>query len=87
MLNDMEHMSKFDAKSDEGIFLGYSLKGRAYRILNKRTQTIMESMNVVVDDQESDSLKIRRDDVKVEFTYNKENGSVTLDKATPSSSS
>ena len=46
----------------------------------------MESMNVVVDDQESDSFKIRRDDVKVEFTYNKEIGSVTLDRATPSSS-
>ena len=24
-LNDREHKSKFDAKSDEGIFLGYSL--------------------------------------------------------------
>ena len=55
VLNDMEHMSKFEARSDEGIFLGYSLNSRAYRVYNKRTQTIMESVNVIVDDQESNS--------------------------------
>ena len=29
---------KFDAKADEGIFLGYSLHVKAFRILNKRTR-------------------------------------------------
>ena len=32
ILNDKEQMSKFDVKSDEGIFLGYSLNSRAYRV-------------------------------------------------------
>ena len=50
VLNDKEHRSKFDAKSDEGIFLGYSLNSRVYIVDNKSTQTIMESVNVIVDD-------------------------------------
>src|SRR3954463_2123621 len=39
-----------DPKSDEGIFLGYSTNSRAYIVFNSRTKTIMESINVVVDD-------------------------------------
>ena len=41
---------KFDAKSDEGIFLGYSTNSWAYKVFNKRTKTVMESINVEVDD-------------------------------------
>ena len=50
ILNDWENLGKFDAKSDEGIFLGYSNTSRAYRIFNKRTKMVMESNNVVIDD-------------------------------------
>ena len=50
ILNDRENPGKFDAKSDEGIFLGYSLNSRAYRVFNKHTKTVMESINVVIDD-------------------------------------
>ena len=50
ILNDCENLRKFDAKSDEGIFLGYSTNIRAYRVFNKRTKTVMESINVEVDD-------------------------------------
>ena len=50
ILNDRENPRKFDAKSDEGIFLGYSTNSRAYRVYNKRTKTVMESINVVIDD-------------------------------------
>ena len=32
ILNDRESLGKFDAKSDEGIFLGYSVNSRAYRV-------------------------------------------------------
>ena len=35
ILNDSENLGKFDAKSDEGIFLGYSMNSRAYRVYNK----------------------------------------------------
>ena len=50
ILNDWENLGKFDAKSDEGIFLGYSTTSRAYRIFNKRTKAVMESINVEIDD-------------------------------------
>ena len=49
-LNDRENLGKFDAKSDEGIFLGYSTSGRAYGVYNKRTKTVMESINMKIDD-------------------------------------
>ena len=67
ILNDMKQRSKFDAKSDEGIFLGYFLNRRAYRVYNKRTKAVMESINVVVDDQGSKSNPTRLDDSDVEF--------------------
>ena len=56
ILNDRENLGKFDAKSDEGIFLGYFINSRAYRVYNKCTKTVMESINVVIDDtiQEKD---------------------------------
>ena len=41
---------KFDAKSDEGIFLGYSTKSKAYKCLNSNTNKVVESANVKVDE-------------------------------------
>jgi hypothetical protein len=48
ILRDRENLRKFDPKSDEGIFLGYSSTSRAYRVFNKRTEIVMESINVVL---------------------------------------
>ena len=50
ILRDREQLSKFDTRNDEGVFLGYSINSRAYRVYNLRTLTIMESINVVIDD-------------------------------------
>ena len=50
ILNDWENLGKFNAKSDEGIFLGYFTTSQAYRVYNKRTKTVMESINVKIDD-------------------------------------
>jgi len=47
ILHDRENLGKFDSKSDEGIFLRYSTNIRAYRVFNKRTETVMESINVI----------------------------------------
>ena len=40
-------MRTFQPKADEGVFLGYSLNSKAYRIYNKRMQKIEESVHVV----------------------------------------
>ncbi|KAA0033149.1 gag-pol polyprotein [Cucumis melo var. makuwa] len=50
ILSDRDHHRKWDSKSDRGIFLGYSTNSRAYRVYNHRTKTVMESVNVIIDD-------------------------------------
>ena len=49
ILNDRENVGKFDSRSDEGIFLGYSSTRKAYQVYNKRTMKAMETVNVVID--------------------------------------
>ena len=51
ILCDRENLEKFDAKSDKGFFLVYSSTSRAYRVYNLRTKTVMESSNVVINDE------------------------------------
>jgi len=50
ILSDRDYKRKMDPKSDEGIFLGYSTNNRAYKVFNSKTETVMESINVVIDD-------------------------------------
>ena len=50
ILKDRENVGKFDSRSDEGIFLGYSSTSKAYRVYNKRTMKVMETVNVVIDE-------------------------------------
>ena len=45
--NGKDNLGKFDAKSDEGIFLGYSTQSKTYKVLNKRTNRVEESMHVI----------------------------------------
>jgi transposase InsO family protein len=52
---DDDNLGKFDSRSDEGIFLGYSPNKKAYRCYNLRLHKIVESANVKVDD-----LKLRK---------------------------
>ena len=61
ILADREPRRKLDPKSDEGIFLGYSRNSRAFRVFNKQTRTMMESINVVVDDDSSEQLNDEED--------------------------
>ncbi|KAJ9564242.1 hypothetical protein OSB04_000208 [Centaurea solstitialis] len=49
MMNDREDRHKLQAKSDEAIFIGYSKNSIAYRVYNKRTKMVLESMNVKFD--------------------------------------
>ena len=42
---------KFDARSDEVMFLSYSLKRKTCRCYNLRIKTIMESANVRIDEK------------------------------------
>ncbi|XP_073121349.1 uncharacterized protein [Henckelia pumila] len=48
--NGKNHLTAFDAKSDEGIFLGYSSISKAYRVFNKKTLNVEESTHVIFDE-------------------------------------
>ncbi|GJY02534.1 hypothetical protein Tco_0360686 [Tanacetum coccineum] len=46
ILNTLDHLGKFDAKGDEGYFVGYSLNSKAFRVFNKRTKKVEENLHV-----------------------------------------
>nr|GEW71194.1 integrase, catalytic region, zinc finger, CCHC-type, peptidase aspartic, catalytic [Tanacetum cinerariifolium] len=48
--NDREDIGKLGAKGDIGFFIGYSADSCAYRVYNRRTKKIMETMNVLFDE-------------------------------------
>nr|GFB55955.1 hypothetical protein [Tanacetum cinerariifolium] len=48
--NDREDIEKLGAKSGIGFFIGYSADSCAYRVYNRRTKKIMETMNVSFDE-------------------------------------
>nr|GFB38953.1 hypothetical protein [Tanacetum cinerariifolium] len=50
LLNDYEDVGKLKAKGDIGMFVGYSKESAAFRIYNKRTRKINESVNVNFDE-------------------------------------
>ncbi|KAJ9566643.1 hypothetical protein OSB04_002609 [Centaurea solstitialis] len=46
ILNTKTHLGKFDSKSDDGFFVGYSIQSKAVRVFNTVSRTIEESDNV-----------------------------------------
>ena len=65
--NGKESLGKFDAKADEAIFLGYSLNSKAYRVFNKRTLCVEESVHIVCDESNPQSVdnQLEEDDEPV----------------------
>nr|GFA87369.1 ribonuclease H-like domain-containing protein [Tanacetum cinerariifolium] len=47
---DGKNLDKMKEKGDECIFVGYSTQSRAYRVFNRRTRVIMESIHVNCDE-------------------------------------
>ncbi|GJZ49888.1 putative ribonuclease H-like domain-containing protein [Tanacetum coccineum] len=46
ILNTIDHLGKFDGKADEGLFVGYSLNSKAFRVFNSRTRIVEESLHI-----------------------------------------
>ena len=46
LVNGKEHLRKFHSQSDEGIFLGYFEKSKAYQVFNKPTSVVEETIHV-----------------------------------------
>jgi regulator of extracellular matrix RemA (YlzA/DUF370 family) len=85
--NDEDNLGKFDPRSDEGIFLGYSSNKKSYRCYNLRLLKIVESANVKIDDlkksisqgidkksqQEDDDVESQQEDDDVESQQEDDN--------------
>ena len=70
ILNTKDNLGKFNAKSSVRIFFGYSLSSKAYRVFNKKTMVVEESIHVVFDES-NDSLERREnidDDAGLELS-------------------
>ena len=69
-------LGKFDSKSDIGIFLGYSSSSKAYRVYNKRTLVIEESIHVNFDEfnnsSSSKNVLEKRDDDEEDILLRKQ---------------
>ncbi|GJT07790.1 putative ribonuclease H-like domain-containing protein [Tanacetum coccineum] len=46
ILNTLHSLGKFDGKSDEGFFVGYSLSSKAFRVYNTRTKRVEEKLHI-----------------------------------------
>nr|GEX27934.1 retrovirus-related Pol polyprotein from transposon TNT 1-94 [Tanacetum cinerariifolium] len=57
--NDRDDIGKLDAKGDIGFFIGYYADFCAYRIYNRRTKKIIETMNVSFDKLSTMAFKQR----------------------------
>ena len=57
ILNTKDNLGKFDSRSDVGIFLEYSNSSKAYRVYNKGTLVVEESMHVTFDESSPSSAE------------------------------
>ncbi|GJS94645.1 integrase, catalytic region, zinc finger, CCHC-type containing protein [Tanacetum coccineum] len=57
--NDSEDLGKLQAKADIGIFVGYAPSRKGYRVYNKRTHRIMETIHVTFDELHQTMAPVR----------------------------
>ncbi|GJT26173.1 retrovirus-related pol polyprotein from transposon TNT 1-94 [Tanacetum coccineum] len=92
ILNTKDYLTKFDPKSYEGVFLGYSQNSKVYVVLNKHTMKVEESLNVtfnesptptklspLVDDDVGEEEAIKKN-TKVVNNNNEEDESIKVGK-------
>ncbi|GJU82769.1 putative ribonuclease H-like domain-containing protein [Tanacetum coccineum] len=46
ILNTIDHLGKFDGKSDEGFLVRYSLQSKAFRVYNLETKRVEENLHI-----------------------------------------
>ncbi|GJU98585.1 retrovirus-related pol polyprotein from transposon TNT 1-94 [Tanacetum coccineum] len=46
ILNTLDHLGKFDGKSNDGFFVGYSINSKAFRVFNTRTRIVEENLHI-----------------------------------------
>ena len=71
-----------DAKSDEAIFMGYALHSKAYRVFNKSSLIVEESMHVIFYETNATPRKVvDSDDVGIENTKEEEPKNTNIEES------
>ena len=87
--NRNDALGKFDPRSDEAIFLGYSSHSKAYKVFNKRTLCVEESVHVLFDETNSLSENDAQEEdlelglVRKDLLLTRENGKSPEDGSGP----
>ncbi|GJU41327.1 putative RNA-directed DNA polymerase [Tanacetum coccineum] len=77
ILNTLDHLGKFDGKSEEGYLLGYSTNSKGFRVYNRVTRKVQDCLHVnFLENQENQKGKVQ----------NKRSEEHTADKEVPLSS-
>ena len=66
------NLLKFDERSDEAVFLGYALNSKAYRVYNKRTMCVEESVHVIFDETDNEITMQELDDWEIGLARNED---------------
>ena len=64
-VNGKRNIGKFDERSDEAVFLGYSSHSKAYRVYNKKTMCVEESVHIIFDETNFTTSEQETGDVKI----------------------
>nr|GEU41496.1 putative ribonuclease H-like domain-containing protein [Tanacetum cinerariifolium]GEW73450.1 putative ribonuclease H-like domain-containing protein [Tanacetum cinerariifolium] len=46
ILNTLDHLGKFNSKTEEGFFVGYSINSKAFRVFNSRKKIVEENLHI-----------------------------------------
>jgi len=77
--NRKDALGRFDTRSDEAIFLGYSSHSKAYKVFNKRALCVEENVHVLFDETNS-LVEIDAQDDDFELGLAKKNLLLTLEE-------
>jgi len=79
-----DNLGKFDARSDEGIFLGYAPNKKAYRCFNFRLHKVVESADVKVDELKTQKVEHQKSTSDSESEEEEESSSTQNKEESPS---
>ncbi|GJU70077.1 putative ribonuclease H-like domain-containing protein [Tanacetum coccineum] len=57
ILNTLDHLGKFDGKSEEGYLLGYSTNSKGFRVYNRVTRKVQDCLHVNFLEEKSENQK------------------------------
>ena len=70
--NEKYPIGKLDVKSDKAIFMGYALHSKAYRVFNKSSLIVEQSMHIIFETNATLRKIVDGDDAGIENTKEEE---------------